>query len=271
MSGFGSGQIAALGAPLAREAVKSRAQAGRQVPYIEGWHVIAEANRIFGFDGWKRETVMSECCYAGDYEKAIYENGHKTDRTITSFRCSYRARVRVTVGEIVREGSGHGHGFSDNPGEAHESAEKEAETDAMKRAMMTFGNPFGLALYDKKQEGVEDTPRTANAGRPNGSTPAPAAAPAAQSRPQNAAPPANAPPRSAPTPVEHPKRQEALDAFNRVRRVLAAQRLPKQIDDVITAETRHGTLALIKEVHEPSYADLLQFAQACKGELLSAA
>lgn len=31
---------------------------------------------------------------------------------------------------------------------------KEAETDAMKRALMTFGNPFGLALYDKRQREV---------------------------------------------------------------------------------------------------------------------
>ena len=39
-------------------------------------------------------------------------------------------------------------------GQAHESALKEAETDAMKRALMTFGNPFGLALYDKAQRQV---------------------------------------------------------------------------------------------------------------------
>jgi len=38
----------------------------------------------------------------------------------------------------------------------HESAIKEAETDAMKRAFMTFGNPFGLALYDKQQTNVAD-------------------------------------------------------------------------------------------------------------------
>jgi hypothetical protein len=39
-------------------------------------------------------------------------------------------------------------------GQAHESALKEAETDAMKRALMTFGNPFGLALYDRRQREV---------------------------------------------------------------------------------------------------------------------
>ncbi len=44
-------------------------------------------------------------------------------------------------------------------GEARESALKEAETDAMKRALTTFGNPFGLALYDKAQHGVRGKPR----------------------------------------------------------------------------------------------------------------
>ena len=43
-------------------------------------------------------------------------------------------------------------------GLAHESALKEAETDAMKRALMTFGNPFGLALYDREQRNVAPPP-----------------------------------------------------------------------------------------------------------------
>ena len=33
------------------------------------------------------------------------------------------------------------------PGQAHEFAAKAAETDATKRALMTFGNAFGLSLY----------------------------------------------------------------------------------------------------------------------------
>ena len=55
---------------------------------------------------------------------------------------------------MVREGSGSGHGRSPFAGEAHESALKEAETDATKRALATFGNAFGLALYDKGQREV---------------------------------------------------------------------------------------------------------------------
>jgi recombination DNA repair RAD52 pathway protein len=41
-------------------------------------------------------------------------------------------------------------------GLAHESASKEAVTDALKRTLRTFGNPFGLALYDKSRENVGD-------------------------------------------------------------------------------------------------------------------
>jgi hypothetical protein len=45
-------------------------------------------------------------------------------------------------------------GIDADCGLAHESAIKEAETDAKKRALMTFGNQFGLALYDRAQTNV---------------------------------------------------------------------------------------------------------------------
>ena len=55
---------------------------------------------------------------------------------------------------IVREGSGTGEGKAATAGQAHEIALKSAETDATKRALATFGNVFGLALYDREQAGV---------------------------------------------------------------------------------------------------------------------
>jgi hypothetical protein len=71
---------------------------------------------------------------------------------------SYIARVRITItaGErsVIREGSGAGHGIAMDQGLAHESALKEAETDATKQALMTFGNAFGLARDDKQQRQV---------------------------------------------------------------------------------------------------------------------
>jgi hypothetical protein len=79
---------------------------------------------------------------------------------------TYIARVRITVtaggnGTLIHEGTGAGHGIDTDLGLAHESAIKEAETDAMKRALVTFGNPFGLALYDKSQRQVSGAPAPA--------------------------------------------------------------------------------------------------------------
>lgn len=48
---------------------------------------------------------------------------------------------------IFCEGHGSGEGRGASPGEVHEIALKEAETDATKRALATFGRPFGLELY----------------------------------------------------------------------------------------------------------------------------
>jgi DNA repair and recombination protein RAD52 len=143
-------QTEQLKAKLAANAVKARQQGGRSVSYIEGWHAIAEANRIFGFDGWTRETIEIRCVAERDREIGRdKKSGHGV---------SYIAKVRVVVfaGDslVTREGVGSGHGIDVDLGQAHESAIKEAETDAMKRALMTFGNPFGLALYDKQQANV---------------------------------------------------------------------------------------------------------------------
>jgi hypothetical protein len=55
---------------------------------------------------------------------------------------------------ISREGCGSGEAKALTPGQAHELALKAAETDATKRALATFGNPFGLALYDRELAGV---------------------------------------------------------------------------------------------------------------------
>jgi DNA repair and recombination protein RAD52 len=142
---FTAEQIAALSAKLDRASVKTREQAGRKLSYIEAYHAENEANRIFGFDAWDRFTelaLISECM-VGD-----------------KHRVYYRAKVRIVVrtpggGTVTREGCGYGSGIDKDLGQAHESALKESESDAEKRALKTFGNPFGQALYDKDQSDVE--------------------------------------------------------------------------------------------------------------------
>ena len=58
--------------------------------------MISDANRIFGFDSWNRETVESRCVLARENRG--------------NFPAVYLARVRVTVhtdgASIIREGLG---------------------------------------------------------------------------------------------------------------------------------------------------------------------
>jgi DNA recombination protein Rad52 len=162
--------LALLSAPLDRANVRQREQGRNRVSYLEGWQVIAEANRIFGFDGWERSTLISRC--VAEHERPIGR-----DRK-SGWGVTYIARVRITITAgnrtLIREGSGAGHGIDADLGLAHESALKEAETDATKRALMTFGNPFGLALYDKQQRQVSSSGVTSTATPapvPNGAKP----------------------------------------------------------------------------------------------------
>jgi DNA repair and recombination protein RAD52 len=144
-------QIEHLNGPLDGRNVKTRKQAGQDLAYVEAWHVENEANRIFGHSKWDRFT---------DYECI-------GDREVDGkFRVYYRAKVRIVVRSedevTVREGCGFGSGIDRDLGQAHESALKEAESDAEKRALKTFGNPFGQALYDKTRVDVaqpEPAPR----------------------------------------------------------------------------------------------------------------
>jgi DNA recombination protein Rad52 len=144
MSGFSKEQLKKLTGKLDRSRVQSRQSQGRKIDYIEGWFAIAEANAIFGFSGWDREMVH-------------FERVFQQQRS-SGTQCGYVARVRLKVraGEmiIIREGTGFGQGASLDPAEAYERALKAAETDATKRALATFGNRFGLSLYDREQAGV---------------------------------------------------------------------------------------------------------------------
>ena len=87
--GFSERQLAALSAPLDRANVRQREQGRSRVSYLEGWQVIAEANRIFGFDGWERCTLISRC--VAEHERPIGR-----DRK-SGWGVTYIARVRITI------------------------------------------------------------------------------------------------------------------------------------------------------------------------------
>jgi len=153
---FTDAQVRQLKAKLDPRYIKTRSANGESLSYVEGWHAIAEANRIFGFDAWDRRTIATACVWSGQSGQI--------------YAAAYTAKVRINVRagdiNIVREGSGTGEGRASTPGQAHELALKGAETDATKRALSTFGNSFGLALYDREQAGVRKV-RAAAIGRAN--------------------------------------------------------------------------------------------------------
>jgi recombination DNA repair RAD52 pathway protein len=130
---FSAKQLQALRRNLDDRQIRTREAHGRELSYIEGWFAISEANRIFGFDGWSRETVDSRCVLARENRG--------------TFVAVYVAKVRITVqadgATVVREGHGSGEGRGISPGEVHDVSLKAAETDATKRAFATFGKPFG--------------------------------------------------------------------------------------------------------------------------------
>jgi hypothetical protein len=172
--GFSARQTLALRRNLDHRNVRTREAHGRELSYIEGWYAISEANRIFGFDGWSRETIESKCVLARENRG--------------TFLAVYIARVRITVhadgATVIREGHGTGEGRGTSPGEVHDIALKAAETDGTKRALATFGKPFGLALYGSGKTGPSPRisapePRPANQGQrqvslpPDNTTPIP--------------------------------------------------------------------------------------------------
>lgn len=149
---FTTEQIANLSAKLSPAVVKPAKAFGPKGDYIEGWHAMAEANRIFGFGGWS--YYIDDVSVVAQGERPIGKDKKP------GWGVSYIARVQVTVGDVIRQDVGSGHGYDLDLGLAHESAIKEAVTDALKRALRSFGNPFGLALYDKTREnvGIDEPP-----------------------------------------------------------------------------------------------------------------
>ena len=123
---FTAEQSKALATKLDARVVRERSHNGQSLSYIEGWHAIAEANRIFGFDGWDRETVALRCAW----------EGARAGRHGCAYIAQVRIRVRAGETVVCRDGHGSGAGAGAAPGEAHENAVKEAETDDTKRALV---------------------------------------------------------------------------------------------------------------------------------------
>lgn len=146
-----------LSEPLNQDNIKQRKEGYGQVGYITGSHAIKEANRAFNFDGWSLETINMKLVQNEQKEKV---KKNPKDKTIMLNYVGYTCKVKITVDGVSRDGFGFGQGIDKDLGKAHESATKEAETDAMKRALRTFGDIFGLALYEKEKANITNEDKT---------------------------------------------------------------------------------------------------------------
>lgn len=142
---FNEKQTQTLSYDIDKNRVKSRSKGAISLSYLEGFDIIETANRIFGFGSWSYGITSLE-----HVSTEINQNQNHV--------ISYKAIVKVLVYDkthakyISREDVGFGCGIAKTLSDAHENGAKEAVTDAIKRAMRSFGNQFGNSLYSKEKQ-----------------------------------------------------------------------------------------------------------------------
>ncbi len=179
-SPFDKKQIEELDKPLDRRFVSDRKGAsGRKLSYLEGHDAIDQADRIFGYGNWGYETLSCDMTVIPDPMSG------------EAVGVAYKAKVRLDVRGCIpvyevgsqpvsvcsvedhimnkRRKEAGDKDIDTSPFnsyevslartiimEAHEQAEKGAVTDAVKRALRTFGEQFGNGLYGDGRVAIID-------------------------------------------------------------------------------------------------------------------
>lgn len=137
--------LTALGQPLDANRVRQRTDGrGGKLSYLETHDVIRRANEVFGFGRWGHEVVDLR-----PLPPVTVHNKDKKPGVCVGYICTVRLTVEGCV-PVSGVGFGDATEYRESAGvTAHELAAKEAESDALKRALKNYGDQFGLALYDK--------------------------------------------------------------------------------------------------------------------------
>lgn len=155
---FSDAVIAKLNEKLPGSVVSTRASydGGKgTLSYLEGWYVQDQLNQIFGFGNWHQSVDALDEVYRGTSDKTNSKTGAKYTNVVTVWKAVVTLNVRDAEGGWVhRTDVGCGVGEGSNAALILEKTIKEAVTDGIKRAAKSFGNQFGLALYDKEQANV---------------------------------------------------------------------------------------------------------------------
>lgn len=179
---FSEKQILELNKGLDPRFISNRKGGGNTtLKYIEGHDAIDQANRLFGFGNWSYRPLSCE-------QKVLLDP--MTGEAVgVAYKAQVELIVRGCVAPIVEVGSQPvaSWNITDvvlsrrkkeekakpiedwekmNAGrtivEAHEMAEKGAVTDALKRALRTFGDQFGNGLYGDGRVMLEVTEQQKN-------------------------------------------------------------------------------------------------------------
>jgi DNA repair and recombination protein RAD52 len=142
---FNEKQTQVLQYDIDESRIKSRSKGNINLSYLEAFDIIVTANKIFGYGNWNYSIT--------NLETVSQETNNNQNIVI-----AYKAVVNVTVNDLAhnkhvsREDVGFGTGIAKQLSDAHEGGAKEAVTDAIKRAMRSFGNQFGNSLYNKSRQ-----------------------------------------------------------------------------------------------------------------------
>lgn len=127
---------------LPESAIKQReGMGGMTLDYLEGWWVKKNANRIFGVGNWDMEVHWDHMRKHKLGEKNGNEYGlFKVPVTVT-VTLPNRTTKHSDVGVTMYHSTNN-----------YEMAIKGCVTDGMKRCFSSFGEQFGLGLYDSTPE-----------------------------------------------------------------------------------------------------------------------
>lgn len=186
---FDKETIKLLDAPLDPRFVSTRKGGGNtNLKYVEGHDAIDQANRIFGYGEWSYRPLVCEQC--------VLRDALTGEAVGISYKAQVELIVRGCIAPIVEVGSQpvaswnvedqimkrrlNDAKYNKKPVDdseftlqekmnaravivdAHEMAEKGAVTDALKRALRTFGDQFGNGLYGDGKVQIDTTPKLQN-------------------------------------------------------------------------------------------------------------
>ena len=117
--------------------------------YLPQWDVRAMLTRVFGFGGWSEQAIVPTHL---QYETTDVKLRDGSDAVEVCYVAHRRLIIHHPDGGTICSHDGTSSGTMKMGikarGKAHDSALKDADSGALKRAAINLGDQFGLGLYN---------------------------------------------------------------------------------------------------------------------------